>query len=209
MKLFKSAIGMLLEGIINPILRLDPEIDHLMKPLAGKRLGVKLTDFGLRLVYSVEGSKLRVSVNDFADADVDLSGGCVDLLRLAFAEHPQPILAQKTVSLIGDIHVLQDFQKLIQQMDLDWEGHLSSIIGPVAAHEIGELARKAKSFHKSASAETRQDITEFLQEELRATPPREEIEDFYEDVAKLKEDVERFEAKLSSSGDCPLIRQKD
>lgn len=196
MKLLKAAIGVIIEGIVNPILRLDPELKYLLEPLQGQRLAVKITDFNLRLIYSVEGTKLRVGANDYATADVELTGHCIDLMRLAFAENPQPILAQKSVSLLGSTAILQGYQRLIHQLDFDWEGHLSALIGPIAAHEIGELARKAKSFHKSASAETKADITEYLQEEMQCLPPREAVEDFYEDIALLQQDVERLCARI-------------
>lgn len=223
MRLLKAAIGMMLEGIINPVLRLDPELKYLLEPLIDQRLAVVIHTSPkshpktatsspnchprasearagdlLRLVFCAEEGRLRISANDYADADVELSGTLVDLLRLAFSENPQPILAQKSVSLVGNTNVLQGYQKLMQQLDLDWEGHLSAIIGPIAAHEIGELARKAKSFHKSSSQETCQDITEYLQEEARLIPPREEVEDFYQDIAQLQQDVERFEAKFKA-----------
>ena len=43
----------------------------------------------------------------------------------------------------------------------------------------------------------RQNVTEYLQEELRAFPSRNELDDFYNDIDELSLDVERLQAHVN------------
>jgi ubiquinone biosynthesis protein UbiJ len=45
----------------------------------------------------------------------------------------------------------------------------------------------------------RQDLTEYLQEESKHLPPRQEVEDFFTDISELRDDVERLEIKINSA----------
>ena len=57
-----------------------------------------------------------------------------------------------------------------------------------------ELGQQVK---KQFSESMRRDVTEYLQEELRAFPPREEVNDFFNDIDELSLRVERLAAHVN------------
>ena len=92
----------------------------------------------------------------------------------------------------------------------DLEEELSRVIGDVAAHQIGNVARSFAGFAQRAVTTFTQNVSEFLQEEGRDVPSRTEAEEFIRDVDKLRDDVDRIEARIdrlkSSAGRDPSIR---
>lgn len=196
MKLLKSALGIVIEGAVNQAIRGDRDHEILFQGILGKRLAVTISDFNLRLVASGEQAKLRISVNDDADADAEIQGDLIELLKLGLSDKPELLISSDKINLTGEVSVLQSYQKFMAQLDIDWEGRLSDIIGPIAAAEIGKLAKRAKAFWQHDAKATTKDISEYLTEELKVCPPREEVEDFYEDILQLKQDVERLDLKI-------------
>lgn len=196
MKLFKAALGIILENIINSAIRTDLDHSELLKIINSQRLAVFIKDFNLRLIFIGRENKLEVIINNITNADAEISGNLLDLLKLAFSETPQAMLASKIISLKGEVSALQNYQQFISHLDLDWEGRLSDLIGPIAAREIGQMARKSREYFKNSYESTTQDLSEFLTEEIKLLPSRKEVEIFYQDLRTLRLDTERFEAKL-------------
>lgn len=91
----------------------------------------------------------------------------------------------------------QQVKKLFDEMDIDWEGHLAHFTGDVVAHQLGSFMRKGLSFTKRIDESMRQNMSEYLQEELRILPSKNELEDFYKEVDELSLSVERLQAHVN------------
>jgi ubiquinone biosynthesis protein UbiJ len=192
-----SALASIAEKLINSYLALDPETPRLLEPLQGKTLKVEISDWSLSVLLAPNPKGFSVYINSENEAAGQISGRLFDVLEFAFSDHPQSLVSSGRVKQAGDIHVLQAYQAFIENSQVDWEGLLAKVIGDAAAFEICKTGKKAKAWHANACDSSCQDFAEFLQEEKRVIPPREEVEDFYEDIAKLREDVERLEARIN------------
>ena len=89
------------------------------------------------------------------------------------------------------------FSELIKYSRPDLEEELSRVIGDVAAHQVGTAARSMLGFAQRAASTFAQNVSEFLQEEGRDVPSRTEADEFIADVDKLRDDVERLEARIA------------
>ena len=99
--------------------------------------------------------------------------------------------------MTGDTELGQQVKKLFDEMDIDWEGHLAHFTGDVVAHQIGSFVRKGMAFKKQFDESMRQNVTEYLQEELRIVPSRNELDDFFTEVDELSLSVERLQAHVN------------
>jgi len=81
-------------------------------------------------------------------------------------------------------------------MGIDWEEVLAQNIGDIPAHQAGRLLRGSLDWIMSTRGKLREDIGEYLQEEVRLLPSRNEIEAFMDDVSKTRSDVDRLEARI-------------
>ena len=81
-------------------------------------------------------------------------------------------------------------------VDIDWEEHLSRLVGDVVAHEVGGAARAARAFGRRAGRTAEQNLREYLQEEARLLPTRYELKELLDAVDVLRDDVERLAARV-------------
>jgi ubiquinone biosynthesis protein UbiJ len=100
------------------------------------------------------------------------------------------------VHIEGDAEVAQTFSELLTAARPDLEEELSRVVGDVAAHQMGNAARTALGFARRAHDTFLQNVAEYLQEEGRDVPNRTEAEEFLHGVDRLRDDVDRLEARL-------------
>jgi ubiquinone biosynthesis protein UbiJ len=79
----------------------------------------------------------------------------------------------------------------------DPEEELSLVIGDVPAHQLGRLARGAFTWSRHAAATALQNIGEYLGHERADLVPRAEGEQFMAEAERLREDVDRLEARIN------------
>jgi ubiquinone biosynthesis protein UbiJ len=101
-----------------------------------------------------------------------------------------------SLELAGDAALAQSFQRLLWHARPDIEEELSGVIGDVAAHGLGDLARSVTDWSREARSTIRQNLSEYLQEESRAVPTRYEADRFRGEVEAMRDDVARLEARV-------------
>ncbi len=168
---------------------------ELCAELEDRVLAVRVKDTALAMYIIVGPGKILLASEYGDDPDVVLSGSLLSLARLAGPEGDVAI-RNGAVDLTGDALLAQQFQKLLRHGRPDLEEELSSAVGDVVAHTVGEFARSVGRWGKQARSTMRQNVTEYLQEESRTVPSRYETEVFREQVESLRDDVARFEARL-------------
>lgn len=151
----------------------------------------------LELYFKSLGERMELATNapDRA-ADTTLSGTPLAFLRLV-GPQPEAALRTGTVRIEGDAEVAQAFSELLKEARPDLEEELSRLIGDVAAHQVGNAARSVIGFAQRAADTLAQNVSEYLQEEGRDVPSRTEAEEFIAGVDKLRDDVDRLEARIA------------
>jgi ubiquinone biosynthesis protein UbiJ len=69
-------------------------------------------------------------------------------------------------------------------------------VGDIAAHRIAGLVNDLRKWSKSAADNFADDVGEYLQEESRDVLSGAEMEIFYQQVDKLRDDTERLKARI-------------
>ncbi|MDP4916439.1 MAG: hypothetical protein NWR12_01840, partial [Haliea sp.] len=123
-------------------------------------------------------------------------GAAADFAELAGASDPAAALINGNVALQGDSAPLIELQRIIGQLDLDWEAPLVTVLGDVAGHQLAEFLRSSFNAGNAVSGSLRRQLDEFIHEEARLTPPRLEVEDFYTDLQSLQQRVDRLQSRL-------------
>ena len=77
----------------------------------------------------------------------------------------------------------------------DVEEELSRLIGDTPAHQALRLVRMATGFGRRAAQTGVRNVAEYLAHERGDLVPRAEAEDFYRGVERLREDLDRLEAR--------------
>jgi ubiquinone biosynthesis protein UbiJ len=169
------------------------------KRLADKTLAVHLKSTPqntlLSLFFTCDGERMTIASSSDAAAAATLSGTPLAYLSM-IGSQPESAMRSGTVRIEGDAEVAQAFRDLLKAAQPDLEDELSRLTGDVAAHQIGNFARGALQFGKRVGDTFLQNVSEFLQEESRDIVTRIEADEFVEAVDKLRDAVERAEARL-------------
>lgn len=186
-----------LQTAINNALSLDESMPQKISSLHGKVIEIILAPLEVNFFITFEQQQLQLLDHYEGHPDTIIHSNPLGLIRLSFlpASQARSIFNDK-VRLSGDVELGEKVKKLFDELDIDWEGHLAHFTGDVVAYQIGSLFRQGLEFQRQVTSSIRNNFTEYFQEELRLFPPREEINDFFNDIDHLSHDVERLEAQI-------------
>jgi ubiquinone biosynthesis accessory factor UbiJ len=131
-------------------------------------------------------------------ADAVIEGTPIAFLRIAIDEPARSIRAG-SAQIHGDAEIAEGFRKLFAAARPDIEEELSRYVGDVAAHHLMRTAREAAAFGRRVADTVARDAAEFLTEESRDLPTRVEVEEFLAGVDRLREAVDRLDARLAAA----------
>ena len=184
-------------SMVNRQIRAKSPARELCTALADRVMALRVTNTALAIYLVVAEDQVLVSTDYAEDPDVVVTGSWLALSRLAGPAGDE-MIRDGDVELIGDALVAQQFQKLLRYGRPDIEEALSDLVGDVAAHGIGEFVRSIGAWGRDARKTMQQNVGEYLQEESRAVPSRDEVDHFRRKVDTLRDDVARFEARLNA-----------
>ncbi len=185
-----------LEEAVNRFLELDPTAQKQLAQLHGKAIAFEVSGTGQTLYLIPDPARLQVFSRYEGEPDCLLRGTPLALTRMGDQKTSSGQLFSGEVEITGDTELAHSFGKILGSMDIDWEEQLSHYTGDVVAHGVGDLIRGATRWGRNTLETFGMDLQEYLQEELRLLPQRQEIETFLSDVDRLRDDVERLEARL-------------
>lgn len=184
-----------LESVLNRNIAASSAARKLCRQLEGKTLAMHLTGVPLNIQFRSDGERMTLDTAQGA-ANATLSGSPLSFMRLA-GPAPESALRSGAVHIEGDAEVAQAFSELLQHARPDLEEELSRVVGDVAAHQIGNIARSALAFGRRASDTFARNVAEYLQEEGRDLPTRIEADEFIAGVDAVRDGVDRLEARLA------------
>ncbi|MGH8129404.1 MAG: ubiquinone biosynthesis accessory factor UbiJ [Steroidobacteraceae bacterium] len=183
------------EKILNRHIAASSRARRLLAELDGRSMELRFaaTPVRLRLVATADGISVRSASEEPADAVIE--GTPLAFGRLAIGDPKQSIRAGG-MEIHGDAEIAEGFRKLLSAARPDLEEELSRLTGDVAAHYLAGFARDAIGFGRRARDTFAQNVAEYLTEESRDLPVRIEVEEFLADVDRLREAVDRLDARL-------------
>ena len=185
-----------IENLLNRNLPRSPRARELASALVGKRVRVEARGLGWVLIAESLNTSLRLSKEstDGQPPDADISGSLLNLAALA-GSYPEEVIQRGDVTIRGDAEVAQKFRELAMLLKPDVEEELSRLIGDTPAHQALRLVRLATGFGRRAAKTGVRNVAEYLAHERGDLVPRAEAEDFYRGVERLREDLDRIEAR--------------
>ena len=187
-----------LQKAIHHALSLDPSMTARMPDLHGKTLELIISPLQVTVFISFRDGTVALLASFNGQADVVISSSPLGLIRLSLlpASKVRSLFNDK-IRMSGDLELGQQVKKLFDELDIDWEGHLAQFTGDVVAHQIGSFVRHGLSFKQRISQSMQHNTSDYLHEELRLFPTREEVNDFCNDIDALNMHVERLTATIN------------
>ena len=187
-----------LQKAINHALALDEAMPIKMQDLQAKVLEIIINPLKVKFFIRFTQGELQLLDKYDGVPDATICSSPLGLIRLSLLPASKVrSLFNDEIKISGDIELGQQVKKLFDEVDIDWEGHLAQFTGDVVAHQVGSIFRQGLAFKRHVSESMRLNLTEYLQEEVRIFPPREEISDFFSDIDELSLQVERLAAHFN------------
>ncbi len=189
--------------VLSSVLQLfftDNEVlEETIAELEGKVFRIYISDTGAVLFMGFKAGTVWVHPSSEQRADVKIESTTAGFARLGFAkEDPDALVFQKVLKLSGDSQAMLLFQKLLKDLDLDWELELRRIFGDFFGQKV------AKAAHALVAAEQKvmQASSQLADDCLRAvdSPTAERlqlwqagVESAFRKMGKLKRRVDKVE----------------
>ena len=169
----------------------------MLAALPGRSLELRFSATPLRIRLAESSGTLTLRAAGEETADAVIEGTPLSFLRLATGDAARSIRAGG-MDVRGDAEVAEGFRRLLEVARPDFEEELSRFTGDAAAHYLAGFARDAAAFGRRAGDTLARNTAEYLTEESRDLPVRVEVEEFLEDVDRLRESVDRLESRVAS-----------
>lgn len=181
--------------VINKVIRLDPAAAAKITKLDQKIIAFHFTDIEQKLFFLIDQDYIVVKAEVENEPEAELTGNLVSFFNLASSDDNDPIFKGE-VRFAGEISTAQSFQKFFSGLDIDWEEHLSAYVGDIAAHQLFKGGKALHQWLGQTATTAQQNFSEFVRFEAKAVPASIELENFYDDIADLKSDVDRLNQRV-------------
>ena len=191
-----TAARMALEQGLRQIMKLDPVTAKRFAALNGQVLKVACTspDMDIWLVFTEEGIELRACYEWVEECVI--CGTASALLKLVVSDNPMKTLCSEGITLAGKSELLLSIATIMKQSEFDWEALLARYSGGIAAQAIGQVGRVGAALFGDVATTARLNLSDYLQEELRILPPKNEVDAFRDDLHGLRLAVDRLQARV-------------
>lgn len=182
----------------NHLLGMDQNALQHCRELQGHIIAINFTDVE-KTLYCHPGSwGMRISLEQPAkEPSAVIRGRVMALVNLSLNKDKLSTSIQERIDISGNTAVAQKFQKILTELDIDWQQQLSRVVGDALAFRIFQginLTRKWASESFQTVALTGRD---HLQKDNGHMPSKIEFDRFKSQVTDLRHSVERMEALLN------------
>lgn len=186
------------EHLINRALEYDPVSAKALTHLDGQIIRIDSTMPPISISISIEtvGQGVKLHSERQEDSDVIIEGTLVSMVSVALSSKESMSFSGTGVKVSGNLDTLNQLNKIIGNLDIDWEGALAQIIGDLPAHLFAKTVRNSAAFKTQTTARASSAIVEVAQEEFQLTPSKNEFETIGPQIRRLSSDVDRLTAKV-------------
>ena len=192
-----------LELAFNRYLALEPEVLADCAKLSGRCIALHADGPGWDFFLCPHAGGVQVLDAWPGKPDVRISAPPTLLLkRLVRREGDDSILSGVTVE--GDADLLLRFGRLLERVGFEPEEWVAKVVGDGAAHRVTETLKSLLGWGRSTAGTLALDTAEYLREETRDLPHRDDVEQWIAGVDATRQQSEALESRLARLERVPL-----
>ena len=192
-----AGLSFAIETLIAKAVELSPGTQSRLKQLHPLVIDIHCTQPALRMFLCVEeDGGIQIANYREMRATVTIEGTWRDFSRVTTASDPAAALINGGIKISGDTAPLMQLQTIVGDLDIDWEVPIVDAIGPVLGHQLAEVIRVITRASGTTHRRMKRQLSEFILEEGRLSPPKPELDSFFTAVDDLVLRTDRIESRL-------------
>ena len=196
LSLFKRTALEGAETLINAALTKDPASKQALTKLEGQVFLVESTLPPLTVAIEPTATGIQLHDNWDGNVTVTINGTLIAMAAIAVNAKESISFSGTGVNVSGNLDTLHQLNKIMGDVDIDWEGALAEIIGDVPAHLIAKTVRNSVVIRQDIVTRASTGLVEVAQEEFNLTPSKNEFETMIPDIRQLSADADRLAARV-------------
>ncbi|HEX4895139.1 MAG TPA: SCP2 sterol-binding domain-containing protein [Solimonas sp.] len=184
------------EVALNRYLRLEPEVLAECERLRGRGIALAAEAPAWLLFIEFAEGGVRVLAEPPQAPEVSVRGSLPVLLRLAWQVSQGESGIPQGLEVEGDVELLHRFNRLLARVGFDPEELLARYLGDAAGHRAAQGLKGLLGWARRTAGTLGLDTAEYLREETRDLARASDAAEWMDQVDHLRDDVERFEARL-------------
>ena len=164
------------ETLINAALTKDPASKQALTKLEGQVFLVESTLPPLTVAIEPTATGIQLHDNWDGNVTVTINGTLIAMAAIAVNAKESISFSGTGVNVSGNLDTLHQLNKIMGDVDIDWEGALAEIIGDIPAHLIAKTVRNSAVIRQDIVTRASTGLVEVAQEEFNLTPSKNEFE---------------------------------
>lgn len=191
-----ASLNTLIVSSFNRYLDCDPERAQALENINDKILSITIKEANFTLIMQVQNARFfEADLSQQIDASIIVS---MHILSGKMGGQDQnQLLKDGIIEIQGDSHVASVFNKVMNEIEIDWQDVISKYTGDIVAHQITTGAKSVASVLRRLGDNLRLDVRDYLQDDLQIAVTESEVEHFVEQVDDLRARTDRLEARLN------------
>lgn len=184
------------EALVDTALAHDPTSASALAVLEGQVLLIESTLPPITIAVEPTSSGVKLHDRWDDEASVSVTGTLVAMAGVALNANESVSFSGTGIRVSGNLDTLNQLNKIMGNLDIDWEAALAEIIGDIPAHLLAQSIRSSAVFRADTVKRASTGLVEVAQEEFNLTPSKNEFETIAPQIRKLSSDVDRLAARL-------------
>jgi ubiquinone biosynthesis protein UbiJ len=180
----------LITRILNHLVNQNEWAREQLQPYSGKAVLFIIPPLRSRLIVLEDGG--LAAAGEAAEAVAKVTLPLPVAMRLLAGDAN----ADTLVTVEGDTELALALSRVLRNMSWEYEEDLSRLVGDAPAHQLAEFGRKAVSEVRKQSLNIADMFAEYWQEEQPLLAKKRHVNRFMQEVADLRDEVERLEKRL-------------
>ena len=188
----------LIETSINKLQTLDSTAKGKRKQLDNQVIGVALKEINKPIYFVISHQQIDLLSHFEGECDCFIRVSLSVINDLKNNHQLTSLIKDGTLDVEGDIQIAQKFAQLLTEMEIDWEEHLSTKIGDVAAHKLCYFVRLLKESHQKQWNRLEKHVATLITHEFKIAPGPLEVVHFCDQIDNIKADVAQADKNIQN-----------
>ncbi|MBF0455364.1 MAG: SCP2 sterol-binding domain-containing protein [Magnetococcales bacterium] len=196
----QPATAVTLSVVLNLFFKRYPDLKEQLSGLSGKIFEFDVVDMD-DSYYMMVDDQGSVTIHTYCDniPHVTMRGSTNAFLSLLFqTTDPDSLFFSRALDLSGETDTGLHFKNILNNVDINWEQELATLMGSGAARTLMGMARQVKGVGEQGREKVESEIENWMEEQN--LPLKEKFESFQSQVEALQRQVDQVEKSLSRIG---------